>query len=364
MTELKVRGSYFEVGKQIGIAFKQKIREYIECRYFQMKSEMQELGYLFERKDYDVLAPNIVNYVRQNAIEEYQELEGIANVASVKISDIIFAIGYTDIFDLILKEKIEEASLIRHEINNECSTFVIEKDSSKIGGQNWDMDPISKENICIMKKEYSDGLKICAITTILGLVHMGMNNFGVCVGTANLSSKIVTTKGLIFPIVLQNILKTHSKVETLRRLSRYKFISGHYYYIMYPDGNPLLIETDSDNCIELQLNGEVFVHTNHYINKGLHQNSINYSVNSIERKKMLEQSLQKRENLTEQEIKVILADHEKGLCRHSCNNHSVETVASVIFKPKERRIDICDNAPCIGKWSSYNMNLIFKEDKK
>ena len=119
LTELKVRGSYFEVGKQIGIAFKQKIREYIECRYFQMKSEMQELGYLFERKDYDVLAPNIVNYVRQNAIEEYQELEGIANVASVKISDIIFAIGYTDIFDLILKEKIEERSEERR-VGKEC----------------------------------------------------------------------------------------------------------------------------------------------------------------------------------------------------------------------------------------------------
>ena len=364
MTELEVRGSYFEVGKQIGAAFKQKIREYIEFRYFQMKSEMQEIGYRFERKDYDILVPNILSYVRQNAMAEYQELKGIANVASVKTSDIIFAIGYTDIFDLVLKEKMEGASLIKHEINNECSTFVVEKDSSKIGGQNWDMDSFSKENICIMKKEYSDGLKICAITTILGLVHMGMNNFGVCVGTANLSSKNVTTRGLVFPMVLQNLLKTRTRVETLRSISKYKFISGHYYYIMYPNESSLLLETDSDRCIELKSDNNIMVHTNHYINKRLNQNSINYSENSRERKKVLEKYLQERENLTEQKIKLILANHEKGLCRHSCNNLDVQTVASVIFKPEERQIYICDNAPCIGRWSSYNMNLIFKEDKK
>ncbi len=45
MNELEVKGSYFEVGKQIGMAFKQKIKEYIEFRYFQMKSEIQEIGY-------------------------------------------------------------------------------------------------------------------------------------------------------------------------------------------------------------------------------------------------------------------------------------------------------------------------------
>lgn len=364
MNELEVKGSYFEVGKQIGMAFKQKIKEYIEFRYFQMKSEIQEIGYQFERKDYDVLAQNIVSYIRQNAMAEYQELEGIANVASVKISDIIFAIGYTDIFDLILKKKMKRYSLIRHDINNECSTFVIEKTSLKIGGQNWDMDSVSKENICIMKKEYSDGLKICAVTTILGLVHMGMNNFGVCAGTANLSSKNVTSKGLVFPIVLQNLLKTRCRMETLRSLSRYKFVSGHYYYIMYPEESSLLFETDSDGYKELKIDGKIFVHTNHYINKRLSQNSINYSSNSIERKRVLQLYLQKKEDLTEQDIKVILANHEKGLCRHSYNDYDIETVASIIFKPKERQIEICDDAPCIGNWSSYNMNLIFKEDNK
>lgn len=356
---LKVKGSYLEIGQQIGMAFRREIKEYIDFRYCQMCSEMQEIGYQFQRKDYIIYASELENYIRKNAISEYQELVGIAQATSQEIKDIIFAIGYTDIFDLILERKMKKRDLIEHEFNNECSTFVIDRPVQKMCGQNWDMDMVSKQNACIMQKEYSDGLKICAVTTILGLVHMGMNAAGICVGTANLSSKNASPKGLVFPIVLQNILKSRNRAETLNILNRYKFVSGHYYYIMYPEESSLLFETDATGYCEVKLHGNIFVHTNHYVNMQLKENSISYSLNSIEREKAMEIYLQQCNDLSEQEIKKILANHEKGICRHAENKYEIATAASVIFEPIEKQMQVCNNAPCIGKWITYNMDSIF-----
>ena len=362
MHYLKVKGSYFEIGKQIGIAFKKEINDYIEFRYYQMCSEMQEMGYLFQRKDYEAYVPDLKEYIRQNAIDEYQELVGISQATSQRVEDIIFSIGYTDIFDLILKSKTKKRELIEHELNSECSTFVIDGSLQKMCGQNWDMDMVSKENACIMQKEYSDGLKICAVTTILGLVHMGMNDVGVCAGTANLSTENVSSKGIIFPIVLQNILKTKNRSETLNILNKYKFVSGHYFYIMYPTEHSLLFETVATRYQEIRFHNNIFVHTNHYVDMKLKEEAISYSLSSIERKQAMEEYLQQNNDLSDQNIKKILANHEKGICRHSENKFETVTAASVIFKPKEKQMQICNNAPCIGEWLTVNMDSIFKEE--
>ena len=359
MNYLKVKGSYLEVGKQIGIAFKKEIKEYIDFRYYQMYSEMKKLGYHFLQNEYKIYAWKLENYIKENAKNEYQELMGISQVISKDISDIIFAIGYTDIFDLILERKVREGVLIETEMNNECSTFVINSNFQKVCGQNWDMDIVSKKNACIMHKEYSDGLKICAVTTILGLVHMGMNNIGISVGTANLGSKCVSASGVVFPIVIQNILKAQDREETLRILNKYKFVSGHYYYVMYPQEDPLIIETNAEGYHEITLFENIFVHTNHYVNEMLKKDAINYSRDSIKRKKAMEKYLKQDKIISEQYIKKILADHDNGICRHSDNKCDIVTASSVIFNPVERQMQVCNDAPCKGEWIVYNMNSIF-----
>ncbi len=355
---LKVKGSYLDVGKQIGNTFRQEIKEYVDFRYFQMCNEMKELGYHIKLEDYKFFSYELEKYIRTHSTDEYQELVGIAQTTSQNVSDIIFAIGYTDIFDLILGKKIDK-KCVNYEINNECSTFIVEKPSQKICGQNWDTDKISKRNACIMQKEYSNGLKICTLTTILGLVHMGMNTDGICVGTANLSSKKVSAEGVVFPIVLQNILKAKNRSDALQILNKYKFVSGHYYYTMFPNEPSLLIETDSTGYRELKLREDIIVHTNHYVDKELKKHSISYSLNSIERKNAMEMHLQQYNDLSSQQIKHILANHENEICRHSGNKHDIETAASVIFEPIKRQMYVCDNSPCLGKWTTYDMNFIF-----
>lgn len=60
---------------------------------------------------------------------------GIAQTTSQNISDIIFAIGYTDILDLILAQN---APLVDSGLHNECSTFLLQRETQVLCGQNWD----------------------------------------------------------------------------------------------------------------------------------------------------------------------------------------------------------------------------------
>lgn len=356
MRDFKATGSYLEVGRQIGAAFKREIREYIALRYDQMSYELQEMRYCFQREMYQFYALELENYTKKCAPSEYQEMMGIAQATSQNISDIIFAIGYTDILDLILAQN---APLVDSGLHNECSTFLLKKETQVLCGQNWDMDIVSKNNACVMQKEYSDGCKLCGVTTVLGLVHMGMNDKGVSVGTANLSSKKASSDGLIFPIVLQNLLKTTNRTEALQMLNRIRFVAGHYYYAVYPQSPPLLIETDAKGYYEIELQDEIFVHTNHYVHKIPLKTAIHYSSDSIKRKAALEKCLQQKEELCEQTIMEVLADHEHGICRHSEREDGIVTAASIIFNPVEKRMYICDNAPCMGKWISYQMDSVF-----
>lgn len=356
MRFFKATGSYLEVGKQIGVAFRQEIREYIALRYEQMRYELQEMQYYFQQEMYQLYAMELENYTKNYAPNEYQELMGIAQATSQNISDIIFAIGYTDILDLILAKS---APLFDFGLHHECSTFLIKREAQMLGGQNWDMDIVSKNNACIMQKEYSDGCKLCAVTTILGLVHIGMNDKGVSVGTANLCTKRASSEGLIFPIVLQNLLKTENRAETLQMLKWIRYVAGHYYYVMYPRSSPLLLETDARGYYEIELQDDIFVHTNHYIHKRPAETSIHYSADSVKRKVALEECLRQKGELCERTLMEILADHKNGICRHSERDGRVVTAASVIFNPVEKQMYVCDNAPCIGKWTSYQMDLIF-----
>ena len=69
--------------------------------------------------------------------------------------------------------------------------------------------------------------------------------------------------------------------------------------------------------------------------------------------------IRQNNDLSDQQIKQILTNHENGICRHSENKYDIETAASVIFDPIKRQMHVCNNAPCVGKWTTYDMNSIF-----
>ncbi|GHV92926.1 hypothetical protein AGMMS50268_34290 [Spirochaetia bacterium] len=346
---LFVKGTPLQIGKCIGEEYKEAIRNYILWRNDLMNIELRELGLIFESAKYHAIAPKILINLQRVAPEEFEELKGLSDATGCDLADIVFAIGYTDIFDMYLDND------IRDEYNQECSCFIttasIDKSSYIVCGQNWDVDGKTKDNLCFITKEYSDGTIIFALTTIMGLTHIGMNQFGIAVGTANLSCRH-TQPFIIFPVVVQKILRAKSKGDVLKVLDLQRF-SGHYYYIGFPENYALSVETtDHEHRVrQYNVGMHAYTHTNHYKEETLKHKGYNYSPSSTQRDSAMGQLLENTHTI--EDITGIMGNHEYGLCRHAdimSMPQATTTCSSVIFVPTKKKIYIANDNPCKNNW--------------
>ncbi len=347
-----VSGTNIGIGESIGEHFKERIRDYVEYRFQQISRECSELGVDFIRSEYYDISGQLIGYAKQHATEELQELLGISRATNLTLDDILFAVGYTDVFDLILSRKGKLSSAL-FETNAECTTFIYNKDGVLLCGQNWDMDEESANNICYFRKSYSDGSCIQGLSTIIGMVHIGINGSGLFVGTANLSSLHNSTSGLVFPITIQHLLRKPLNEESLKWLKTVSKAGGHYFYIVDNRMSAFAVECDGIDCIIRKVSGG-YAHSNHYRESAFYKSGVIYSSDTIIRCQYIEKELC-RQAIGVDAIKIILSNHANKICRHANNSYS-QTCASVIFDASNSQIHLCEANPCTGIWHIKQIN--------
>lgn len=353
MLYLDVSGTSFCIGETIGEHFNQRIKDYVKYRFYQMSKEFRMLGIQFCRSEYYDISSQLIQYTQKYANEEFQELMGISRATNIPIENIIFAVGYTDIFDLFLSRKGRLKSAIL-DINAECTTFIYSKKGRLFCGQNWDMDDVSANNICFIKKIYSNGEFIQGLSTVMGMIHIGINSNGTFIGTANLSSICNTPNGLIFPVTIQHLLRVGISDDSINWLSNTKKVGGHYFYILNNPASIFAVECDGENC-RINSISDSYAHTNHYRENIYKEKSIIYSSDTVIRCDYISDKLS--QNLNLDKIKLMLANHENRICRHSNTNSFSQTCASIIYDWNNHTIHLNESNPCMGNWHVNQINI-------
>ena len=368
MKTIYLKGSPYEIGLQTGKTFSKQIKEYVKYRKETLLYEVSKEEYTISMYDiYQLILPILQNpWVKDCTLEE---LYGVADGAHVDIVDVFMAIGYTDILDLCISRLClqNEKRQYSNERNQECTTFTIRNNNKLYLGQNWDMDPVSSENICLFFKQYSSGSRLLSLSTILGATHIGMNDKGTAVGTANLSSYI-NREGIIFPQVIQRLLLSRCKQSNLDFINLNNRMAGHYYYVGYSDQSCHLFETTADNYFDFGVDKKgdfKFSHTNHYQYSAFTEVSNNYSSSSNMRKHNMDIILNKYATIEMTQININrlfndLGDHKYGICRHVTDEDTIMTCASVMFIPQEKIAYICEGTPCKGRWVQYDLTNVFQ----
>lgn len=348
LLQFDVYGTCTSIGESIGEHFRQRIRNYVEYRYQQINDEFSDLGINFARSEYYDFSSQLIQCAKENAIEEFQELAGVSRAANLPIEDVLFAVGYTDIFDILLSSKgILTPSLF--DVNAECTTFIFNRNGHLFCGQNWDMDEGSANNCCYFRKHYSNGSFIQGLSTVIGLIHIGVNENGIFMGTANLCSSYNSSNGLIFPMTIQHVLRTDLNSESLKWLKTTKKAGGHYFYITQGNRYAFAVECDAVECVVRGIS-DCYAHTNHYREDTFLSNGIIYSSNSLRRCYYVEKELS-HQAINVDSIKKILSNHSHGVCRHADSSSYSRTCASIIFDASNCEIYLCDSNPCTGNWS-------------
>ena len=344
----EISGTCTTIGEAIGENFRKEIKDYVEYRFQQMNDELSSTGVGISRSDYYLFSQQLLQYAERNSTEELRELAGVARGANIPIEDILFAVGYTDIFDLILSHK---GKLSQHlfESNAECTTFICNKDGKIYCGQNWDMDEKSANNCCYFRKHYSDGSYIQGLSTLIGLIHIGVNERGTFVGTANLCSLHNSPSGLVFSMVIQHLLKNNLDPKSMQWLKTVRKVGGHYFYVL--QDNAFAVECDATKCVIHEVSGS-YAHTNHYREIEFKEYGIAYSYSTIMRCQYMERELLHMDKDIIISLKRILSNHTNNICRHS-NGICPRTSSSVIYDAFNNTIHLCDSNPCTGVWSEF-----------
>ena len=357
---IELHGNNLEIGNQIGKMFTKEIKKFINARYSTISVEFNNNNLNFEKEDYYQISKGLIRSLKSFTPNEYDEVVGVSEGSDTNIEDVIFALGYSDIFDFLYRDYKNKSSV--NIKSDECTSFISPPNcnrSRKIYvGQTWDMPPGTEKYTALFHKMLDDDNEFYSYTTVLGLTHMGMNSSGVCIGTTNVATT-ETEIGLIFPALIQSALSRHNCKESVEAIKTLPKISGHYYYIASQNTPAYAIEVSALNCKVEEIYNGIYVHANHYKTEIFQKNAINYSPSSCKREQKLEDFLtQNCGKLTVDDCINILASHKAGICRHSQKEEKIpsETCGAVIFSPVEKKMFISFGYPCKNKWNEISLN--------
>jgi len=354
MELIEVCGTYREVGYQIGQMFQDKIKTMIIDRYDTLNKEILNSGLTFKMTQLKKITVKLASSLKHYTPNEYEELCGVSNGANVELLDVIFVLGYSDIFDTIFKT----ASIVQIS-DCGCTSFLTSglynKNVKTYAGQTWDMPPGTEKYTALFHKKINDGTEFYSYSTILGLTHFGINSNGICIGTTNVSTT-ETGSGVIFCALIQSALAQNNIEKSVNIIKSLPKVSGHYYYLVAPNNIAYAIEVSALDCHITTVKDDIYVHANHYKSDIFLKHAINYSPSSIDRENYVVNFFNdKCGNLEVKDYMDILSSHEGNICRHIIKNENIPSVTcgAIIFCPDDKKIYIKKGHPCKHPWMEY-----------
>lgn len=243
------------------------------------------------------------------------ELRGISEGANISINDVVILNNYTDFRDISLPDE-------------GCSTAHVNDKNNIWAGQTWDMHRSAKNYACVIDvPERGDDPKNpkaprALMFSLVGCVGMMGVNFNKClVGVNNINTKNARA-GLIWPLLVRNLLKKKNRKDIVASLTSAPVTSGHNYVVADPSGGEQWEVTPTVKAlvskVELPNPGYTF-HTNHCLTEEAKAEEDVAFQNSTSKQ---------RYDLIEKKIKGVqsydgllslLTDHEgypKSICSH------------------------------------------------
>lgn len=330
---IKIRGSAYEGGKQLGILAKQNetflkmLTSLFPGQEKMTVAEMKKTMELFEQ-----ICPGITD-----------EIQGFADEVNVDITNIIYYYAYI------------------RPAGGQCSIISVLPEATQDGcgmlGRNYEF---AWDDYSILIESALEGQyrQIGFGCQLFGKFE-GINEHGLCIATAaGVINPNYQDEGFVFPVIVRAILNRCRTVdEALELYSTIKTADYRNYIIMDAEGNSVLIEAAASNyVIKRSKHGSIpfLFTTNHYESQQLKQAGFYTPNHSKLRYRNIKDCLQKSEKgITNKQLKVLLASPmPDGICCHYYKD-GMGTMWSMIFHPKERAVEVCFGSADNNEWRTF-----------
>jgi predicted choloylglycine hydrolase len=367
MDEIKLKGTFFEMGEQLGRSRAKKIKSFCKMSYL-MASLSQKPGSQPFNPNYWHILPTLLTYKNdkpawQKQAAEYEKvileyhpdaiefMKGIAKSSGIPYTDILF-------FNVLT-----EAMLT-------CSIWGASGNSTKTGepfiGMNADEEPMAKkyEEFLDISPDTGYRYKVTAFAGWFGYNH-GMNEEGLALASTLLFLKPSEKKQLRPPnSVLMRALNICATVEETKEYfdSIPNTAIGSVYYVadkhkfMRVECSP---EKRSYDIVENGSLGNANIVSNEELKQYDAIPILKQTFNAKSRTKRMIHLLDKYDGKIDKDIMYTIAsDHGdksdatfgKSICQHAKPlRYNFETLVSYIARPKEKCFWIYEGCPCLGK---------------
>ncbi len=188
-----------------------------------------------------------------------EEHFGIAEGAGVDAASLYAVANMTDVRDVMLLPPPKD--------DEGCTSFVLpphlSADGVVVAGQTWDLNPDDLDFVVAIHRRPNDGPETWSVTCAGCLSLVGMNEWGLAVGTTNIKAR-ATQPGVGYMSLLHRAIRERNHAAAAESIRTAPRAAAHTYWVADADGG-LEIEATARHAIVRRADESALARTNHCI---------------------------------------------------------------------------------------------------
>ena len=347
-----VSGSPEDLGFNQGYKLRQQIQNFVEQRLRAAGTYMAEHGQRNIPGLYDAAKRSLVLY-RDWDNEGYREHMAMAEGARVDPIALWATTNMTDIRDVTLYG--QGAGLASAANDEGCTAMLLPKtktaDQEIIGAQTWDLNPDDLHYVVAIHRLPDEGPETWSVTCSGCLTLMGMNQYGLSVGTTNIKCNDVQD-GIPYLGLLHRAIRCEDHFEAVDVIEQAQRSGAHTYWIA-DENDATFMECSAKTSIHRNLDDDSICQTNHCQDASL------VAIQSEEGTESSHKRLEKASTLsnsgthnidTLRDLFANRDDEEHSINRYEEDEQGTTTNACMIAVPKQRELWACKGPADRGEW--------------
>ena len=343
--ELVVSGTPREMGRQVGEAVGDTIRDFAEMAL----PGVQRTVRVTRQRAREVVRRSLLLGQQYDA-QIVEELRGISDVTGISLEDLML---------LQVRNQLRDAPA------GACTSFSVAAAATREGhvlvGQNWDNDPDLDRFTMVLTRRPDDGPAFMCVTQVGLVAYIGLNDAGIgaCLNTLPAPAREV---GVPHYFTLRSLYQGRSVSDAIQAIERAQRAIPANLMLATPEG-PVNLEVTCDD-VKVLRSGQYLTHTNHCLHPDLVSINDAYPelIDSGPRKNRIDQLFtQGGASVDLDVLKGFLADHDRyprSICRHA-NDHPHHgfwtTVFSVVIDVESRQLHVSRGNPCTAGYEVYQL---------
>jgi isopenicillin-N N-acyltransferase-like protein len=349
-----VRGSHYEMGRQVGIHRRAVIHTTLGTYRGLFQSEAVRLQ-IYSWGEAILHARKYLPFAEESVPQYVEELRGIADGADLDFNDLLV---------LNCMEAITEDALHRG-----CTSLAVSPELTAEGallvGHNEDWLPEDFESVYLIHAQPDDEPAFLAITYGGLLPNIGFNQYGIaqCCDSVYPNDARV---GVPRIFVSRAVLAARTPTDAIKAALHRRRAAGYNHLIAHVSGEIYNVEASARDFELLYGLDGVVAHTNHYISRhmrAIERNSEELIGSRVRYNRALRLLHNQQGQISRASIQALLSDHvnfPESICNHvSLDDYPLDrqqTIAALVMDLTNLTMDVAWGTPCCSEYHTYRLD--------